>query len=214
MKTMETIFKELINARAIGTTLLRSDFTKEFNEDRGIKSSFMLDMDTMKQHLITLGYLKKSGTRGIYIIMKHIPEDLKIRMEIEKLRDRSLNKHLVTQEGGDHYLKLKIQPLAIICRIKTSFIQGSIIKYISRYKNKNGVKDLKKALQFIRLATPMGETKAQTGEPVRLLSEYIAANGMSHTEGMIMQYALVCKWDKAEEMCKELIKVEYGEELE
>lgn len=49
------------------------------------------------------------------------------------------------QIGGDHYSKHKIQPWDIWEDRSLGAFEGSIIKYILRYKDKNGVEDLKKA---------------------------------------------------------------------
>ena len=56
-----------------------------------------------------------------------------------------------TQIGGDHYSKMKIQPIDFITENKLSFIQGNIIKYICRYKDKNGLQDLKKAQHYLNM---------------------------------------------------------------
>jgi hypothetical protein len=56
---------------------------------------------------------------------------------------------LQTQEGGDHYKRMKIQPVEYIMANNLSFVEGSIIKYVSRWKNKNGIQDLKKARHFL-----------------------------------------------------------------
>lgn len=56
-----------------------------------------------------------------------------------------------TQIGGDHYAKMKIQPIDFITENKLSFIQGNIIKYICRYKDKNGLQDLKKAQHYMNM---------------------------------------------------------------
>lgn len=214
MRTMDQIFIDLINSKAIGTELLRSEYIREYTDERGIKSLYVAEMDTAKHTFINLGFLKVARGKGRFVVVKHVPEGYNVRMEFEKLKGRTLSAPLTYQEGGDHYLKMKYQPLAIICKCKMSFIQGCVLKYVSRYKNKNGVEDLKKALQYIRLGIPMGETKAKSGAPVRFLSDYIVANNLTHTEGMILQYALACKWSKAEDLCKELVKVEYGTILE
>lgn len=59
------------------------------------------------------------------------------------------------QEGGDHYKSMAIQPVEYIIANNLGFIEGNIIKYISRYKNKNGVEDLKKARHFIDMLIEM-----------------------------------------------------------
>lgn len=56
---------------------------------------------------------------------------------------------LDTQEGGDHYKLMKIQPVEYILANNIGFAEGSIIKYVSRWKNKNGIQDLKKARHFL-----------------------------------------------------------------
>ena len=53
------------------------------------------------------------------------------------------------QIGGDHYKRNKIQVWDFIHENDIGFIAGNIIKYIVRYKNKNGVEDLKKARHYL-----------------------------------------------------------------
>ena len=48
------------------------------------------------------------------------------------------------QVGGSHYKDFAIQPTEFIHKNNLSFLQGCIIKRICRYKNKNGLEDLKK----------------------------------------------------------------------
>ena len=56
-----------------------------------------------------------------------------------------------TQVGGDHYKIYKIQPTEFIHTNNIPFIEGNIIKYIVRHRDKNGVEDLKKAKHYIDL---------------------------------------------------------------
>lgn len=49
------------------------------------------------------------------------------------------------QVGGDHYKKLPIQPMEYILANDLGFIEGSVVKYVSRWKLKGGVEDLEKA---------------------------------------------------------------------
>ena len=58
---------------------------------------------------------------------------------------------LQTQVSGNHYKDMKIQPVEFIHANGIPFIEGSVIKYVSRWRNKNGVDDLKKARHFIDL---------------------------------------------------------------
>jgi hypothetical protein len=58
---------------------------------------------------------------------------------------------LNNQVGGNHYQKLVIQPIEFITRNNIPFCEGNIVKYISRYKFKDGIKDLHKALHYVAL---------------------------------------------------------------
>lgn len=58
---------------------------------------------------------------------------------------------LTTQVSGSHYKDMKIQPVEFIHANGIPFIEGSVIKYVSRWRNKNGVDDLKKARHFLDL---------------------------------------------------------------
>ena len=55
------------------------------------------------------------------------------------------------QVGGKHYLKYKIQPVEFIIKNNLDFCQGSVIKYVLRFKEKGGVQDLEKAKHYIEL---------------------------------------------------------------
>ena len=70
---------------------------------------------------------------------------------------------LKTQIGGDHYKKMKIQPVEYIVANGIGFIEGSVIKYVSRWKSKNGVEDLKKAKHLLDiLIESEGDVKEQS----------------------------------------------------
>ena len=58
---------------------------------------------------------------------------------------------LTVQVGGDHYRKMKIQPIEFILANDIGFLEGCVIKRICRYKDKNGVEDLQKAKHEIEL---------------------------------------------------------------
>ena len=60
-------------------------------------------------------------------------------------------KALDTQVGGGHYKDFKIQPIEFAHANNLTFIQGCVVKYICRYKNKNGIEDLKKIKHFVDL---------------------------------------------------------------
>jgi hypothetical protein len=67
-------------------------------------------------------------------------------------------KDFEVQIGGNHYTKNKIQPIEYILANDLDFCEGNIIKYITRYKDKNGIEDLQKAKHYIELLINNYET--------------------------------------------------------
>jgi len=68
-------------------------------------------------------------------------------MIYEPLDENALN----IQVGGEHYKNSTIQPIEYIFKNDLGFCEGNVIKYVTRYKNKNGVEDLKKAKHYLEL---------------------------------------------------------------
>ena len=49
-----------------------------------------------------------------------------------------------------HYNQLKIQPRDYITKNKLDYNEGNVIKYVTRFKKKNGLEDLKKAQWYLQ----------------------------------------------------------------
>ena len=57
---------------------------------------------------------------------------------------------LDTQVGGDHYKnKGPYQPWVMIEKLGLDFFEGNALKYLIRWRDKNGVEDLKKAKHYL-----------------------------------------------------------------
>jgi predicted transcriptional regulator len=56
-----------------------------------------------------------------------------------------------TQVGGDHYSKMAIQPFEYVYANGLGFAEGAVVKYVSRWKAKGGLADLKKARHMLDL---------------------------------------------------------------
>lgn len=52
------------------------------------------------------------------------------------------------QMGGSHYQKL-IQPWDYIAANGLDFFEGNIVKYVTRWRQKGGVEDLRKARHYL-----------------------------------------------------------------
>jgi len=70
------------------------------------------------------------------------------------MTDKGIFKDSFPQErqvGGSHYKSFHIQPYEFISKNELSFFQGCVVKYVCRYKNKNGIQDLEKIIHYCEL---------------------------------------------------------------
>ena len=65
---------------------------------------------------------------------------------------------LSRQEGGSHYKDFVIQPVEFCHVNNIPYIEATAIKYLCRWRKKNGLEDLKKAKHFIEMLIEL-ETK-------------------------------------------------------
>jgi UDP-3-O-acyl-N-acetylglucosamine deacetylase len=70
---------------------------------------------------------------------------------------------LEKQVSGGHYKSLKIQPIEYIHANGIPFAEGSVIKYVTRWRDKGGIADLEKAKHFLELLIEL-EQKARDPE--------------------------------------------------
>ena len=79
------------------------------------------------------------------------------------------------QVGGNHYKDFVIEPIDFITKNNLGYCEGNVIKYVSRYNNKNGKEDLLKAIHYLEMLIereyapiPVGDVVGYTmnGEPL------------------------------------------------
>lgn len=75
--------------------------------------------------------------------------------------EKVLKEPLQDQIGGTHYKKLKIQPVEYVHANQLGYFEGTAIKYLSRWKDKGGLEDLRKAIHFIELLISLEEQKKE-----------------------------------------------------
>ena len=51
----------------------------------------------------------------------------------------------------EHYSQFEIEPFDFIHKNGLGFAEGNVIKYVCRWREKNGVEDLEKAMRYIQL---------------------------------------------------------------
>jgi hypothetical protein len=66
---------------------------------------------------------------------------------------------LDVQVDGNHYKDQAIQPVEYIHANGIGYMEGNVIKYVSRWRKKNGIKDLEKAKHYIELLIELENRK-------------------------------------------------------
>lgn len=96
-------------------------------------------------------FIMINGYTGIYDkgCFAFLGEHLEIVAEQQNIE---VYNPLIAQEGGGHYKDRGIQPLEYTMQNNLSFCEGNVVKYISRYKSKNGIEDLAKVIHYALLA--------------------------------------------------------------
>src|SRR5210317_925779 len=55
------------------------------------------------------------------------------------------------QIGSNHYKDCAIQPVDYIVKNNLDFLEGNVVKYITRHKTKNGIEDIRKVIHYAEL---------------------------------------------------------------
>jgi hypothetical protein len=72
---------------------------------------------------------------------------------------------LDTQIGGQHYKDKAIQPVEFIHANHLGFCEGNVVKYISRWRQKNGIADLQKAKHYLELLIELESSLMKKTQP-------------------------------------------------
>ena len=68
---------------------------------------------------------------------------------------------LQQQVGGDHYRAKGIQPIVYIHANNLGFCEGNVVKYVTRWKDKGGEADLRKAIHYLELLIELETGQSQ-----------------------------------------------------
>jgi hypothetical protein len=67
-------------------------------------------------------------------------------MENEMKKQEGVNN---IQHGGTHYKDKSVQPWDYIAANGLGYFEGNVVKYVSRWREKGGVEDLRKARHYL-----------------------------------------------------------------
>ena len=103
----------------------------------------------------TRGDMEKIGAEGLkaFIELKNaaIPLTSAYMYKPQEISINTASNALDKQVSGDHYKAMPIQPVEFIHANRIGYFEGNVIKYVSRWKQKNGLADLEKAKHYIEL---------------------------------------------------------------
>jgi hypothetical protein len=65
------------------------------------------------------------------------------------------------QESGNHYKDKGIQPIIYIHANNLGFCEGNVVKYVTRWRDKGGEADLRKAIHYLELLIELETGQSQ-----------------------------------------------------
>ena len=65
------------------------------------------------------------------------------------------------QESGNHYKDKGIQPIVYIHANNLGFCEGNVVKYVTRWRDKGGEADLRKAIHYLELLIQLETEQSQ-----------------------------------------------------
>ena len=88
-------------------------------------------------------------------ILRRLKED---REQVEVVEKEALDK----QVGGSHYKDCAIQPVEYIYSNGLAFLEGNVVKYITRHRTKgDGEEDIRKVIHYAQMILEMVYKKGE-----------------------------------------------------
>lgn len=112
------------------------------------------------------------------------------------------------QIGGSHYRNKGIQPIELIVALNLNFIEGNIVKYITRYKEKNGAQDIMKCIHYSQLAIELKciRHNIDIHNNYELILQYVKTNDLCSVQTYVLNSCLQNDYEQVKLLCNEMIK--------
>lgn len=121
-----------------------------------------------------------------------------------------MKEEICKQVGGNHY-QSDYQPLDLILKYNLNFIQGSIIKYVTRHRRKNKEEDLLKALSLCETGLNFDKYNFLYYDVKNDVFDYCKKNELnSYLYENVIFYVLKKDYKNVIDNIKAIIKTEYG----
>ncbi|WP_455107133.1 DUF3310 domain-containing protein [Porphyromonas sp.] len=113
------------------------------------------------------------------------------------------------QIGGSHYKDMVFQPISLISLLDLDFFQGNVVKYVSRHRLKDGVRDLAKAKHYCQMAMELDGKKEPDAvllsEAIGDVWDFVSQNQLDFEVYMILMHVVRVRWEEAVRAIDELI---------
>lgn len=93
--------------------------------------------------------LKCSAGEVYRLQPKKSAKKAKAKKVVEKMEPMSTTVVNTVQVGGAHYRNLIPQPWDVIAAWNLGYFDGNVVKYVARFRNKDGIEDLEKAKHYL-----------------------------------------------------------------
>lgn len=88
------------------------------------------------------------------------------------------------QIGGTHYAEKAFEPIVFIENWKLPFSVGNVVKYLCRYKEKGGVQDLRKAIQYLEFVQRFDVVVPHV--PSEAVDRFVVTNQLTWLECIVL----------------------------
>ncbi len=101
------------------------------------------------------------------------------------------------QHGGQHYRRGGYQHWDFVNDTGMDYYQGNATKYVSRWRNKNGIEDLKKAEHYLTKAKELQDSKSEAAIErdrhtcTSMFWRFAVDNDLTFHEGAIIYHTMV-----------------------
>lgn len=106
------------------------------------------------------------------------------------------------QVGGEHYRNMDIQPWDAIVSWRLGFLDGNVIRYIARWRHKNGIEDLRKAQHTLTKLIEVVEAQTAVKADAAKMAKQVSGPPKPPTTGVMKpkQVSMKADVDAAEKL--------------
>lgn len=129
---------------------------------------------------------------------------------VQLVNNLGMLKATETQVGGTHYKSQAYQVVEVAAEANLNFFQANILKYVGRYKDKDGIRDLKKAIHYAELGEQLAP---QNNADLSFEHTYSERNRLTPIQAALTRCIFMQDWPNVIRMVKSILIEELNKEL-